>query len=109
MAKIRYYTDEHVAYAVIHGLRQHGVDVVSVPESGMLGATDEAHLMRSSQEGRVIFTQDTDFLRLAAAGMVHAGVIYAPQHTAIGRIVTGLMLIYQVLDAREMVGKIEYL
>ena len=32
MAKIRYYTDEHVAYAVIHGLRQRGVDVVSVPE-----------------------------------------------------------------------------
>lgn len=70
---------------------------------------DEAHLLLASQESRVIFTQDADFLRLAAAGMAHRCVVYAPQHTAIGKIVTGLMLIYQVLDAEEMVGKIEYL
>ena len=46
-----------------------------------LGATDEEHLTFALAEGRVIFTQDDDFLRLAAGGKVHAGIVYAPQHT----------------------------
>ena len=28
--KVRFYTDEHVAKAVMHGLRQRGVDVLTV-------------------------------------------------------------------------------
>ncbi len=35
----------------------------------MLGASDEEHLAFALAEGRVIFTQDADFLRLAAEGM----------------------------------------
>jgi len=42
--KIRYYTDEHVAKAVVSGLRQRGVDVLTVPEAGMLGASDQEQL-----------------------------------------------------------------
>lgn len=109
MSQIRYYTDEHVASAVILGLRQRGIDVLSVPEAGTMGATDEAHLALASEQGRVLFTQDTDFLRLAAAGSLHAGIVYVPQHTAIGDIIRGLLLISQVLDAEDMIGKIEYL
>ena len=33
--RIRFYTDEHVAKAVVPGLRQRGVDVLTVPEAGM--------------------------------------------------------------------------
>lgn len=109
MSSIRYYTDEHVARAVIHGLRQRGVDVVSVPEAGMMGATDEAHLAFAQSQGRVLFTQDTDFLRLAGSGLTHAGIVYAAQHTSIGDVIRGLLLIYQVLEADELAGKIEYL
>lgn len=61
MSQIRYYTDEHVARAVIHGLRQRGIDVLSVPEADMLTASDEAHFAFAAAQGRVIFTQDTDF------------------------------------------------
>ncbi len=109
MSQIRYYTDEHVARAVIHGLRQRGIDVLSVPDAGMMAATDEAHLAFAFTQGRVIFTQDTDFLRLAASGALHAGVVYAPQHTSIGDIIRGLVLIYQVLQAEDIIGQIEYL
>lgn len=109
MSQIRYYTDEHVARAVIHGLRQRGIDVLSVPDAGMMAATDEAHLAFSFAQGRVIFTQDTDFLRLAVSGASHAGVVYAPQHTSIGDIIRGLVLIYQVLQAEDISGQIEYL
>lgn len=109
MSKIRYYTDEHVAKVVVRGLRQRGVDVLTVPEANKLGADDEAQLIFALAEGRVFFTQDDDFLRLAAAGKAHVGIVYAPQQTPISKIIQGLVLIYQVLDAEEMVGNIEYL
>lgn len=109
MSQIRYYTDEHVARAVIHGLRQRGIDVLSVPEADMLSATDEAHFAFAFTQGRVLFTQDTDFLRLAASGTHHTGVVYAPQHTPIGDVIRGLVLIHQLLEAEEMIDKIEYL
>jgi len=107
--KIRFYTDEHVHRAVIRGLRQRGVDVLTVSEAGLLGAPDAEHLHRAQQEGRVIFTQDDDFLRLAAAGANHPGIVYAPQRTPVGLIVQGLMLIFQVLEPVEMQRHVEYL
>ena len=75
----------------------------------MLGALDEAHLAFALEKGRVIFTQDADFLRLAAAGHEHLGIAYARQGTPVGDIIQGLMLIVQVLETEEMKGKIEYL
>ena len=68
MSEIRLYVDEHVPRAVVQGLRRRGVDVLTVPEAGRLGASDEEHLAFARGEGRVVFTQDGDFLRLAAAG-----------------------------------------
>ena len=98
-----------MAKAVIRGLRQRGVEVLTVPEAGMLGASDEEHLQRALAEGRVIFTQDDDFLRLHASGLEHAGIAYIPQNASIATVIRGLMLIYQVLDAEEMRGHVEYL
>lgn len=109
MSSIHFYTDEHVSRAVIRGLRQRGVDVLTVPDAVMMQATDEAHLDRALREGRVLFTQDTDFLRLAASGRPHAGIVYTRQHTSVGTIIQGLMLVYQLLSAEEMFGRIEYL
>jgi len=107
--KIKFYTDEHVAKSVIRGLRQRGVDVLTVPEAGLLGASDKQHLKRANAEGRVVFTQDDDFLRLHADNIEHAGMVYAHQQTPIGEIIYGLMLIYQILDADEMLGHVEFL
>jgi len=107
--RIRFYTDEHVAGAVIRGLRQRGVDVLTVSKAGLLGAPDEEHLARATKEGRVLFTQDADYLRLHASGTSHAGITYATQQASTGEIIYGLMLIHQVLDSEDMVNHIEYL
>jgi len=107
--KIKFYTDEHVAKAVVKGLRQRGVDVLTVPEAGMLSASDQEHLELARKEGRVIFTQDDDFLRLHAAGADHAGIVYAPPQASTREIIYGLMLIHQVLDAEDMEDQVEYL
>jgi len=109
MAKIRYYADEHVSRAVIVGLRQRGVDVLSVPEANKLGTSDKEHLAFALAEERVLFTHDADFLRLASSGIDHAGIVYAHQHISVGEIIRGLMLIYQVLDSADMINTVEYL
>jgi hypothetical protein len=106
---VKFYTDEHIPRAVVRALRLHGVDVLTVPEAGTLGASDDVHLERARIEGRVVATQDDDFLRLHAAGVQHAGVAYAPQGTSIGDLIRGLLLIYQVLDAGDMLNAVEYL
>ncbi|MCO6490256.1 MAG: DUF5615 family PIN-like protein [Phaeodactylibacter sp.] len=61
------------------------------------------------KEGRVIFTQDDDFLKLHAKGLEHAGIVYSPQGTSIGNIVRGLELIYRVLSPKDMHNHVEFL
>ena len=109
MSDIRFYADEHVASAVASGLRLRRVDVLTVREAGLAGADDEVHLEFALAQARVIFTQDGDFLRLAAQGRPHAGIVYAPQQTPAGHIIRGLILIHQVLSAEAMAGMIEYI
>ena len=107
--KVKYYTDEHVAKAVVKGLRTRGVNVLTCQEAGMLEALDEEHLDLASRQGRVVFTQDDDFLKLHAKGIEHSGIVYSRQGTKIGDIVRGLMLVYQVLDAEDMVNHVEFI
>lgn len=107
--KIRFYLDEHVPRAVVQGLRERGVDITTVGEAGLRSASDTAHMQRARAERRVIFTQDSDFLRLHAAGHPHCGIVYASQGTSIGETIHGLMLLHQVLDADEMEEHVEFL
>jgi len=107
--RIRYYMDEHVPTAVTRGLRRRGVNVLTSPEADMLRATDQEHLRLATDQARVIFTQDDDFLRLDAQRREHAGIVYAPQQTPIGHMVRGLMLVYEVLTPDEMRNHVEYL
>ncbi len=109
MARVRFFTDEQVSKAVVMGLRRRGVEVLTVPDAGSLGASDVEQLRRARELRRVMFTQDDDFLRLAAAGTGHAGIVYATQDRPIGEIIRGLMLIHDVLDAEDMAGRVEYL
>jgi hypothetical protein len=80
-----------------------------VVEAGMLGSSDAEHMERARAEGRVIFTQDDDFLRMHNAGVAHSGIVYAPQQASISEIIRGLMLIYLILDADDMRGHVEFL
>ncbi len=107
--RIKFYLDEHVSKAIAKGLERRGVDVITVVEAELLGATDEEHLERAKSENRIIFSQDDDFLRLHAAGNEHAGIVYAHQGKAMGTIISGLMLIYQALEPENMINHVEYL
>ena len=107
--RVRFYADEHVAPAVIAGIRRRGGDIVTVQEAGLRGESDEKQLSYARSSGRVILTQDTDFLRLHNEGRHHSGIIYAPMRLPVGEIIRGLLLIHELLTPEEMTGHIEFL
>jgi predicted nuclease of predicted toxin-antitoxin system len=109
VARVRYYLDEHVANAVARGLRARGTDVITVAEAGLRGRSDEEQLAWARGQGRVLFSQDVDFLRLHAQGRPHAGIVHAPPNATIGRIVRSLLLVRDALSAEEMENRVEFL
>ena len=109
MTAVQFYTDEHVPRAVVDGLRYHGADVLTTPEAGMMGQDDSEHLALALRESRVLYTQDDDFLTLAALGVPHAGIAYLRQGEPIGRAVRGLLAIYRGVSAEGMVNQLRFL
>lgn len=79
-------------------------------EVGLLEATDEHQTAYALGDGRVIFTQDEDFLAIHASGTPHPGVVYCKKDTrGIGEMIRGLTLIWEIYDPDEMTGRVEYL
>lgn len=108
--KIRFHLDENISQAITNGLRRRGIDVTTTPEESLIGKSDEEQLAFAVSQKRVIFTQDTDFLRLHQQSVSHYGIVYCQQRSkSIGEIVQGLVLIWQVLDVDEMMNHLEYL
>lgn len=107
---IRFHLDENCARAIAEGLTRRGIDVTTTPEARLMGATDEQQAAYCLAERRVLFTQDTDFLRLDAAGVEHLGIAFCAKDTkSIGEIIQWLVLIWEVYEPNEMIGRVEYL
>ncbi|SKB13546.1 conserved hypothetical protein [Planktothrix sp. PCC 11201] len=110
MGKIKFHLDENITLAIASGLRRRRIDVSTTPEEEMIGKSDEQQLEFARSQERVVFTQDTDFLRLHHAGFTHSGIVYCPQSSkSIGQILQGLVLIWEILNAEEMKNHLEYL
>lgn len=109
-AAISLYLDENLTPKIAAQLRAKGIDVVTVLELDLTGDTDENHLVRATQMGRVLVTADVDFLRLAADGMEHAGIVFGVQEdNTIGDWVKALELVCFVYTAEDMRNHVEYL
>lgn len=82
---------------------------MTASESGVLGMPDAELLARSDIDGRVVVSHDGAFLRLHHRQQ-YAGIVYAEQGTrTIGQLVAGLVLIYEILEPSEMIGRVEFL
>jgi predicted nuclease of predicted toxin-antitoxin system len=68
---LRFHLDEHIDTAIADGLRRRGIDVTTTPEAVLRGAEAEAHVAFALSEGRVVVTNDADFLRLHRQGVRH--------------------------------------
>ena len=111
---LRLYMDVHIPATVTEGLRLRGVDVLTSQEDGTREADDEALLVRASQLGRLLFSQDRDLLRLAAqwqqSGQEFSGIVYAhQQHASIGQLVEDLELLATCCSADELANCVTYL
>ena len=107
---IKFHLDENANNAIADGLRRRGIDVTISKEANLISASDQEQLAFAHGQGRVIFTQDRDFLELHYSGANHSGIVYCIKGSrTIGEILRGLILIYEVLTPEEMVGKLEYL
>jgi len=106
---IRFHLDENCDPRIAAGLRLHGVDVTTTPEAGLFHKRDEEQLAYAVSQARVLVTQDTDFLRFAAAGEETVGVAYYPaQERSIGEVVRALLLIWEVYEPEEMRNRVEF-
>jgi Domain of unknown function (DUF5615) len=108
------YMDEQVPLAITEGLRRRGVDVITVQEDARRSYPDEALLDRARELGRIMFSQDEDFLieaaRRQAEGIDFIGVIYARQTAAsVGVCIHDLELIAKATDIEDCFNQIQYL
>jgi hypothetical protein len=111
---LSFYLDYHVPAAITNGLRQMQVNVLTVAEDGRADWDDDRLLERALELGRVVFTQDCDFLVLAArwqqARREFAGMVYGHQlRVTVGGAVRDLALIASVMTQAEMRNRVEFL
>ena len=107
MGELRFYLDENVPTEVARQLGHSGIDAVSARDLNQLGRADPDHLRRAAAEGRVLCTHDQDFLRLAAEGAEHAGIVFLPQaRSSVGGWVRMLRAFHARYDADQVVGRV---
>jgi len=108
--RIRFHFDEHIDPAIARGLRRHGIDVTTTVEARLLRRDDQVHWDYANTSQRVIFTHDPDFLRMAERDSDHPGIVFCHRTAySIGETIRRLILVYEVLSAEEIAGRVEFL
>jgi hypothetical protein len=108
--ELTFYFDESVELAISEQLAAGGLDVVSAHGLDLLGSDDRNHLERAAAMGRVLCTYDADFLRLAAEGIEHRGIIFAQQRKAsIGGWVKEIRALHARFRADDLTGQVIFL
>jgi len=113
MIRPTFFTDEDVYTAVALGLRKAGLDVVSTPEAGRLGESDDSQLEWAAIQGRVLVTFNVaHFAALHAAwngqGRRHAGIVVSSQRP-IGEMLRRLLNLARTLETHAMRNRLEFL
>lgn len=108
--KLRFYLDENVPVAIAKQLQAHGIETVTARDLKLLGASDAVHMTKATAEGFVFCTYDSDYLKIAAEGVEHSGIVFGQQDSHyIGNWVTFLTLLHAVYTPDEMRNRIEFL
>ena len=107
---VRFFFDEHIATLVTLGLRQRGVDVLTVDEAGRSGLPDPEQLEFANADQRIMVTFDADYLKLAADGTEHYGVAYChPTKYSPSQLLQILIVLHGVMSRDEMRNHVEFL
>ena len=107
---IRYYFDQHMQGAVLAGVRQQGVDVLTAQEANHCGLSDHDQLAFATAQQRVMVSFDSDYLALHQSAMQHAGIAWCPATKyRIGQLVQMLVLLHRIADRDSMRNHVEHL
>jgi predicted nuclease of predicted toxin-antitoxin system len=111
---VAFYMDVHVHSAITEQLEVRGVDVITAQDDNRAKSEDDELLERATQLGRAVFTQDDDFLAIAAEWQQQsrefAGVVYAHQlRVGIGKCVQDLELIAKCYEPADLMNRVEHL
>jgi hypothetical protein len=116
MSEVRLYVDEDASeHAVVDGLRQRGIDVLTTFEAGRSGDADEDQLAFAVSEKRAIYTFNVGhFARLHSdylkQGSQHYGIIVIPdQRYSVGEKIRRVAGLLRRVSAEEMIDRMEYL
>lgn len=109
MEPLSFRADEHVDSAFVTALRAEGYAVSTVNEDYEQGLSDEDHLVVCRKLGRVVITNDDDFVELGRH-VEHAGIIrYSDQDLRPGEFVRAIRRIDSHISPEGMCDHIEWL
>ena len=108
------YMDHNVVRAVVEGCRGMGLDVLTAFEDGWHERSDIDILERATSLGRAVFTQDTDFIVLAAQwqdlGKHFPGVVFGKHGSMpVRKVIDDLALICHTLSVEEFANQLLWL
>lgn len=99
------YTDVHIPMSITRALRRRGFNVLTAQEDLTTRLPDPEVLDRCTELGRILFTQDEDFLvevtKRQRIGREHATVVYGHQFEPIGHCIADLALILEAADVED--------
>lgn len=106
--------DVHVPMVITQTLRRRGFDVLTSQEDQKATADDDSLLARATELGRILFSQDRDFLRIAAEwrsrGRAFPGIIFAAQRgSSLGGLARDLELVLTCCEPEELRDRVTYL
>ncbi len=110
-----YIDEDSMDRNLVRALRARGVDVTTAQDAGMLGRSDEEHLLFATNQGRVLYSFNRgDFCRLhsqyAAEGKSHAGILLArQQHYSVGEQLRRVLKVMALRSAADMRDRVEFL
>lgn len=97
--------DVHVPASITQGLRRKQIDVRTAQDDAAGRMSDDDLLTRATAVGRVLLTQDTDFLEIASRwqrqGNAFSGILFARQGTPIGQLIEDAELCLACMTADE--------
>lgn len=108
------YMDVHVPMLVTATLRRRGLNILTSQDDGTATQDDEFLLARSTELGRVLFSQDQDFLQIAAEWQrkerYFVGLFFSPQQGAsLGRLTDDLEILLTCCELEEVRDRVVYL
>ncbi len=107
------YMDECVHGAITRGLLRRRIDALTVQEDGRAETPDAEIMDRATDLGRLVFTNDPDFLEEAHSrqrrGVPFTGVLFAHQLTSIGVCVRELALVCAGSEPKDWANRVQHI